>query len=1192
VRFREVFRFELAHTVRGPATWIYAALLFFFAVWILLASFDNDILFNAPIRLTWLAQAAGMFGLLVTAGLFGSVAVRDVEAGMDPLLYTTPLTKTAYLGGRFLAALAVNAILLLAIPLGQLAATLLWRRFEPELVGPLGVAEYLQAFPLLLIPSLLFGSGILFTIAMLARSVIPVYVGAIVLFISGIVAGNYAGRIDDPMLSALADPFAIATLEGMSRSWTPVEQNTRWIGFPAPLVWSRVALVALAAAALALLHRRFRFAHDDGGGRRRERRAAPESVVAPRAASLAIPRVNGRFDRSTWFRQTLAVARRCFAEVTQSRAFVVILLLTFGLTLLWGWNVGSTVFDTPVWPVTHLVATVALGQRNAIIVYLIISLYAGEMVWKDRAVRMAEIADAAPVSEASAVLGRYLAVVATLVLLTIVIMAAGLTIQTLQGYYDFDPGLYLRILFGIHLVTWALFAALAMMIHVVVNQKYVGHILMVAAVIVFVSGGFGIDHNLLIYAGEPGWTYSDMNGFGPFVGPLVWFRLYWAAWAFLASVFAVLLWVRGREPGLSSRLRGARARLRGATARATAVAITLILVLGGFIFYNTNVLNDYRLPRDRGAPQAEYEKRYERFENAPQPTIVGARLRAEIRPDRRAADLSGTFHLVNRTGAPVDSVHVYLTPEVGARTLSFDRPAQAVLVDEGLGYRIYALERALEPGDSLQLSFDVSYRVRGFPNSGIPTAVVENGAHFNRSWLPVIGYQPMLELSDPRVRRRFGLAPRAPASPTDSAALHHRQRVRNEDLVRVETIIGTAAGQIALTPGVLQRSWTENGRSYFHYDTEVPESFGATIISGRYAVREDRWNDVALRIYHHPTHAGNLDRVVRGMKASLAYFTEQFGPIRYRHLSIVEIPPYGDFGSAHPGMIAFSETFFGIRADEGDVDEPFYGTAHEVAHHWWGGQVRSAAVPGYSFLSESLANYSAMILTDKTYGPGMARRVYDEQMNRYLRGRAEQSREVPVLDVQGQPYIAYRKGALALMILRDHIGEDRVNAALRRYADRYRDAGPPFPTSRDLYAELRAVTPDSLHGLLADLFETITLWDLRTEQATVEPTGAGEYAVTLAVVGRKVRADSVGGETEVPMDDLVEIGVFAPGEGGGLGEPLYLKRHRIRSGEQTIRITVPREPARAGIDPYRKLFDRQRDDNVVAAEAARTVAGG
>ncbi len=83
-----------------------------------------------------------------------------------------------------------------------------------------------------------------------------------------------------------------------------------------------------------------------------------------------------------------------------------------------------------------------------------------------------------------------------------------------------------------------------------------------------------------------------------------------------------------------------------------------------------------------------------------------------------------------------------------------------------------------------------------------------------------------------------------------------------------------------------------------------------------------------------------------------------------------------------------------------------------------------------------------------------------------------------------------------------------------------------------------------------------------------------------------MRADSIGKETEVPMDDFIEIGLFAPGKGEGLGEPLYLQRHRIVTGEQTIRITVPSEPARAGIDPYRKLIERKRDDNVI--EAARS----
>jgi ABC-2 type transport system permease protein len=274
------------------------------------------------------------------------------------------------------------------------------------------------------------------------------------------------------------------------------------------------------------------------------------------------------------------------------------------------------------------------------------------------------------------------------------------------------------------------------------------------------------------------------------------------------------------------------------------------------------------------------------------------------------------------------------------------------------------------------------------------------------------------------------------------------------------------------------------------------------------------------------------------------------------------------------------------------VDQASYGTAHEVAHQWWGGVVRGAGVRGHGLLSESLANYSAMMVTEKAHGPQAARRVYDFQMQRYLAGRARFSREVPLLEVEDQPYIAYRKGAVALYTLREQIGEERVNTALRRYFEKHRAGVPPYPTSLDLYAELRAVTPPSHQALLRDLFERVTLWDVKTERARVERTGSGQYQVTIDVVGRKVRADGDGGETEVPMDDFVEIGVFAPGEGDGPGAPLYLKRHRVRGGAQSIRVTVPREPARAGVDPYGKLIDRKRDDNVVdvgsgAAAASR-----
>src|SRR5690606_27087483 len=108
------------------------------------------------------------------------------------------------------------------------------------------------------------------------------------------------------------------------------------------------------------------------------------------------------------------------------------------------------------------------------------------------------------------------------------------------------------------------------------------------------------------------------------------------------------------------------------------------------------------------------------------------------------------------------------------------------------------------------------------------------------------------------------------------------------------------------------------------------------------------------------------------------------------------------------------------------------------------------------------------------------------------------------------------------------------------------------------------------------------------EGVTAEQSDAGGWEVTLEVLARKVVVDEAGVETEVPMDELIEIGVFADaGEGGELSEPLYLEMHRIRSGLQTLTVTVPREPELAGIDPYHLLDWEENgdDDNIEGVTA-------
>jgi ABC-type transport system involved in multi-copper enzyme maturation permease subunit len=260
VRLGEVFRFELEYTIRRATTWIYAAVLFCPAFLMVSASAGRGLAHvNAPASLAEFSVFVGLFGTLVSAALFADAAVRDVEVGMDPLLFTSPLGEAEYLGGRFLAALAVNAVVLTAIPLGLMAATLMYQ--NPEQFGPLQVGAYLQPFLVFLLPNLVLVGAILFTIATLARQVIPVYLGAIALFIGYLIALNLGSRVESPMLSALADPLGISALLNMTGFWTTSERNTQLLGFPAMLVWSRVVWLAVAAAVLAVLHRRFRFAH-------------------------------------------------------------------------------------------------------------------------------------------------------------------------------------------------------------------------------------------------------------------------------------------------------------------------------------------------------------------------------------------------------------------------------------------------------------------------------------------------------------------------------------------------------------------------------------------------------------------------------------------------------------------------------------------------------------------------------------------------------------------------------------------------------------------------------------------------------------------------------------------------------------------------------------------------------------------
>ena len=90
-------------------------------------------------------------------------------------------------------------------------------------------------------------------------------------------------------------------------------------------------------------------------------------------------------------------------------------------------------------------------------------------------------------------------------------------------------------------------------------------------------------------------------------------------------------------------------------------------------------------------------------------------------------------------------------------------------------------------------------------------------------------------------------------------------------------------------------------------------------------------------------------------------------------------------------------------------------------------------------------------------------------------------------------------------------------------------------------------------------------------------------AVHLVLRSTKLKGDSLGNTRHVPIADYVDVGVFGdhvPGQ--KLGEPLLVKKVKITQAVTTLDFVVPKEPKKAGIDPYNKLIDRTPEDNVVA----------
>jgi hypothetical protein len=1211
--FKDIFLFELKYRFSRPATYIYFALLVI--VPLILFGTGNTpasekIFHNSPVVVGEFLILTSIFGILIASAVMGVPLYRDIEHKTGTFLFSYPISKFGYYMGRFWGSFAtllfISSGALLGIFLGSVLGPLFGT--DAERFGPNELTNYLQPWLTLVIPNLWLAGTLFFALIIFTRNIRSIYSGGIVIFIGYLLSNFLAQDIENKELVQLIDPFGLNSFYLQTRYLTPYEKNTFLVAITDNLLLNRILWSLLGLLFFIGSYFRFNFTYFFQTPQKKSK----SKVDTHEAPVGKLKQVFSNFSSQYQWNSLSTLTKIEVQNVLKDIYFRSILLGGMIFLVLDFW-IGNTIFSVPNLPSTSFLMEYK-GYDYTLFVFIILVFFTGEALHRDKATGYSVISDTFPVKDGFIIASKFLGMAFICFLLSSLPIVVGLIVQILKGFYLFDLHIYLIDSYLITLQDYLQMVMLVFAVHLVVNSKFAGHAAAIGiwVVMIILRNFADYNFNLFFYSNKPGYTWSDMNGLGHFAEPLIWFNIYWTAWGIFLVLFFSIFFSRGTENSWKSRLTSAKSRLKKPTHRLSFAFLAIAILSGVYIFQTVVYGNGYLTIEEGKLRSVAYEQQLKKYERIPQPKITKVDIQADLFPMERSANFLAEVQLVNKTDSPIDSIHFNSSDlsnfkvVLNGDTLPYRFPLEYSLVKfqifgkkpEREWYKITALPNRMMPGDTLNFTIVSKKEYVGFPNSGYGREIVYNGTFFSGG-IPRIGYNPNNELSSDEDRKKYGLPPKPEDLPEhrDPYGESTLLFANEADFISFEAIVSTIPSQIAVAPGYLQKEWEENGRRYFHYIQDTPIQAFFTFVSAEYEVLKDEaflpdGKKVNIEIFYHPSHTYNLDRGLAAYKDGLTYFSETYGNFQFRQMRLLEFPRYAGFAQSFPNTVPFSESF-GWVADfkkPDDFDYVYYVTAHELAHQWWGHQIAPNYTRGSNLISEALAEFSALILTERRYGKDNMKRFLKDELDKYLSGRANEGKKENTFINCNRAYQWYYKGSLILYGLQDLIGEDAMDSALYAFNQEFGlKETPPFPGSYDLYRHLDSVTPDSLKYYLDDTWNKITLYDNKAEKATAKKISDGEYEITLEVKSQKLYADETGREENAQYEsDYIDIGVFAAEDKDENGRtrvnPLYIQKHKIKPGQSTITIKVKGEPVKAGIDPYNKLIDRLPDDNTIATE--------
>ena len=1182
--FKSFLRSELKYTLKQPMVY-----LFFLIVFILsfaATSSDNvtiggsigNVKRNAPHIISVFTSTLTIFGLLFAAAFFNNAALRDFKYNFHEILFATPIEKFGYFFGRFTGALIISTIPILGVFIGiSLGSTLspLFGWISEDRFGTIQIQSFISNYFVFVLPNMFISGVIIYGLAQRFKNSVVSFVGALIIIVAYSVSGELVSDLENEKLAALADIFGIRTYGIISKYYTSVEKNSINPSYSGLMLFNRLIWLSLSLVILITSYFNFSFVKRKTG-----RLIKVKTSKADTKINLPIPAISKK--KESLGTQFLTFFSINFKNIYRHVTFKILFLFSF-ILLLTDLISGYEYFGLKSYPLTYRMTDSISGTY--LFVMIILVFFSGELIWRDRDEKINEVIDSTPHNSMISLLSKTISLFSLTIILHIFFVICAVLFQVIKGFSDIHLSVYFWDFIYRAMPIYLLFCTSSIAVQVIVNNKYFGYLISVVLILVLdiILLLADIGSNMLSFGSTPFMIYSDMNGFGPSEKGVFWFNLYWIFTGLTLLIFSSNLWDRGTNNRFKDRFKFQKENLSKKVIVPSAFIGICWLLITGYVYYNSQILNPYKKSKELEKIAVEYENKYKKYKSLPLPKIINAEYKIDLYPYQKKVAVLAEIMMTNAKNIEIDTIIVG-TRKTWKEKITFEG-ARLLSEDKKHNVQFYLFDPPLKLGDTINAVIENKFETKGFSNSGESTGIVKNGTFLNNyEILPSLGYSGEKELSDRNKRKKYKLPPkeRMPklkSNCKDDCTKNYLTQGLS-DFINVETIISTSKDQIAIAPGSLIDKWDENNRNYFKYKVDHPSQNFYSFISADYKVERKKWNDVDIEIYYDKKHSININKMVSAVERSLEYYTKNFGPYTHKQCRIIEFPRFSTFAQAFPGTMPYSEAFgFVIDLEDEEKNNVVDAViAHEIAHQWWAHQLVGANMQGATLLSESFSEYSSLMTMKNISKTPMAMREFIKyDHDRYLRGRSgEVEKELPLFKVENQSYIHYGKGSVILYALQDYIGEDKVNEALKEFLDKYKYSNY-YPTSLDFLNVLEKKVPDSLKYLIDDWFKEITIYDNRIKSAEAKELENGKYDITLEIESKKIKADSIGNEKSVPLDEWVDIGFFTDKDEKEL---IGQKRIKIAQNKTNISFQLDSLPLKAAIDPRHLLIDKVYSDNI------------